>query len=221
MTNLADRLKIARAHAGLSQAGLAKKAGVKQPVISQLETGKSAGSSFVVSIANACGISAEWLAEGRGGMLPETSGFDANVEAALAPAKFYEYPEISWVQAGAATESSVIGNIGNCENHPSDAWAGQHGFWLKVKGPSMTSQAGISFSEGMLILVAPGFDIESGQYVVAKISDTNEATFKQYIKDSGKGYLRPLNPIFSTIEIDEDWQIIGRVVDAKWPRSIL
>lgn len=221
MTNLADRLKIARAHAGLSQAGLAAKAGVKQPVISQLETGKSAGSSFVVSIAKACGIRAEWLADGRGGMLPETSGFDANVEAALAPAKFYEYPEISWVQAGAATEISVIGNIANFENHPSDAWAGQDGFWLKVKGPSMTAQAGISFSDGMLILIAPGFDIESGQYVVAKMLESNEATFKQLFKDSGKTYLRPLNPAFGTIEINDDWQIVGRVVDAKWPRSVL
>lgn len=221
MTNLADRLKIARAHAGLSQAGLAAKAGVKQPVISQLETGKSAGSSFVVSIANACGISAEWLAEGRGGMLPETSGFDANVEAALAPAKFYEYPEISWVQAGIATESFVIGNVASCDNHPSDAWAGESGFWLKVRGPSMTAPAGISFSEGMLILVAPGFDIESGQYVVAKLVDTDEATFKQYIKDSGKAYLRALNPTFSTVEINDNWQILGRVVDAKWPKSIL
>ncbi|WP_253275143.1 LexA family protein [Pseudomonas syringae] len=53
------------------------------------------------------------------------------------------------------------------------------------------------------------------------MTDTNEATFKQFYKDSGRSYLRPLNPVFSTIEIDEDWQIIGRVVDAKWPRSVL
>ncbi|KWS96623.1 MULTISPECIES: LexA family protein [Pseudomonas syringae group] len=221
MTNLADRLKIARAHAGLSQGELALKAGIKQPVISQLETGKNAGSSFVVSIAKACGVNAEWLVNGQGGMLPETSGFDANVEPALAPVKFYEYPEISWVQAGAATEALVIGNVENCDVHPSDAWAGPNGFWLKVKGPSMTAPGGISFVEGMLILIAPGFDIQSGQYVVAKITDTNEATFKQFYKDSGRSYLRPLNPVFSTIEIDEDWQIIGRVVDAKWPRSVL
>ncbi|WP_310887174.1 LexA family protein, partial [Pseudomonas syringae group genomosp. 3] len=115
----------------------------------------------------------------------------------------------------------VIGNVANCDVHPSDAWAGPNGFWLKVKGPSMTAPGGISFVEGMLILIAPGFDIQSGQYVVAKITDTNEATFKQFYKDSGRSYLRPLNPVFSTIEIDEDWQIIGRVVDAKWPRSVL
>lgn len=221
MTNLADRLKIARLHAGLSQGELARKAGVKQPVISQLETGKNAGSTYVVSIAEACGISAEWLVNGRGGMLPETSGFDANVEPALAPAKFYKYPEISWVQAGIAMEALVIGNVSSSDTHPSDAWAGPNGFWLKVRGPSMTATGGISFAEGMLILIAPGFDVESGQYVVAKIVDTNEATFKQFYRDAGKTYLRPLNPAFSTIEIDEAWQIIGRVVDAKWPRSVL
>jgi SOS-response transcriptional repressor LexA len=221
MTNLADRLKAARAHAGLSQGELAKAAGVKQPVISQLETGKNVGSTFVVSIAKACGVSPEWLVNGKGSMVPDGSDFDANVEPALAPVKFYEYPEISWVQAGKAMEALVIGNITNFEKHPSDAWAGTNGFWLKVKGPSMTSTGGVTFAEGMLILIAPGFDVESGQYVVAKMVDTEEATFKQLYRDSGKTYLRPLNPAFSTIEIDDRWQIVGRVVDAKWPRSVL
>lgn len=221
MTDLADRLKLARVHAGLSQGDLAKAAGVKQPVISQLETRKSVGSTFVVSIAKACGVSAEWLANGRGDMIPENSGFDANVEPTLAPVKFYEYPEISWVQAGRAMEALVIGNVASFETHPSDAWAGPQGFWLKVRGPSMTSSGGVTFAEGMLILIAPGFDVESGQYVVAKTVDNHEATFKQIYKDSGKTYLRPLNPAFSTIEIDENWEIVGRVVDAKWPRSVL
>ena len=221
MTNLADRVKIARKHSGLAQGELALKAGVKQPVISQLEQGKNAGSKYVVNIAKACGVSAEWLATGLGDMTSESSEFDANVVSALAPARFFLYPEISWIQAGIATEALVSNNIAGAVTHPSDAWAGPNGFWLKVKGPSMTAPGGVSFGEGMLILIAPDFDIESGQYIVAKITDTNEATFKQYYRDSGKSYLKPLNPIFSTIEMDEHWQIVGRVIDAKWPRSVL
>lgn len=118
-------------------------------------------------------------------------------------------------------EVMEISNISSAEAHPSDAWAGTNGFWLKVRGPSMTAQGGISFTEGMVVLVAPGFDIENGNFVVAKLIDTQEATFKQFIWDAGKAFLKPLNPAFPTVEVDDTWQIVGKVVDAKWPRSAL
>ena len=221
MTTLAQRIKLARSHANLTQKSLADKAGVEQPAISQLETGKSMKSVHLPAIAQACGVNVIWLAKGEGGMTAETSGFDANVEPTIGPIRFFEYPEISWVQAGAAMEAIELSNVTACEMHPSDAWAGPNGFWLKVRGPSMTSQGGVSFVEGMVILVAPGFDVDNGHYCVAKMTDTNEATFKQFIRDSGRAYLKPLNPAFSTVEVDGDWQIVGKVVDAKWPRSVL
>lgn len=221
MTTLAERLKIARAHAKLTQKKLAEIAGVEQPAISQMEGGKTLKSSHLVAIAKACGVNAEWLSSGIGGMTAEISGFDANVEPVSGPTRYYEYPEISWVQAGAATEALELLNVALCEVHPSDAWAGPNGFWLKVKGPSMTSHNGMSFPEGMVILVAPGFDVENGQYVVAKMVDTNEATFKQLVRDSGRAFLKPLNPSFPTVEVDGEWLIVGKVVDAKWPRSVL
>jgi SOS-response transcriptional repressors (RecA-mediated autopeptidases) len=221
MTTLAERMKIARDHAKITQRKLAEIAGVEQPAISQMERGKTLKSAHLVTIAKACGVNPEWLANGSGGMTADTSGFDANVEPVIGPLRFYEYPEISWVQAGAATEALELSNVAVCETHPSDAWAGPNGFWLKVKGPSMTAQGGVSFTEGMVILVAPGFDVENGHYCVAKMIDTNEATFKQFIWDSGRAYLKPLNPAFSTVEVDDAWQIVGKVVDAKWPRSVL
>lgn len=166
---------------------------------------------------------AKEIADMAGGVSISTPhAFDTNVELATGPARYYEYPEISWVQAGVACEAMDLFSIGDFEaTHPSDAWAGPNGFWLKVRGPSMTSTNGMSFSEGMIILVAPGSDVESGQYVVAKLIDTNEATFKQLVRDSGKAYLKPLNPAFPTVEVDNTWTVVGRVVDAKWPRSML
>lgn len=221
MTTLAQRMKIARSHAKLTQKQLAEKAGVEQPAISQLETGKSLKSAHIATIAKACGVSAIWLDKGIGGMTDDSSGFESNVEPASGPFRYYEYPEISWVQAGMPVEAVEISNLASCEIHPSDAWAGPNGFWLKVKGPSMTSPNGMSFPEGMVILVAPGFDVESSQFVVAKMTDTNEATFKQFIWDSGRAFLKPLNPSFPTVEMDGEWVLVGRVVDAKWPRSAL
>ncbi|MGA4815423.1 S24 family peptidase [Pseudomonas aeruginosa] len=70
---------------------------------------------------------------------------------------------------------------------------------------------------GTPILVQPeGFDLISGKYYVAKHSD-GETTFKQYVYDAGVKYLVPLNKAYRTLEMDDDWEIIGRVIDAKVP----
>ena len=217
--DIAGRLRAKMADAELNESQLGKKSAVPQPTINRILSGESESPrmSTIGKLAKALKVSPEWLMYGTG-----EEAFDSNIETATGPNRYYEYPEVSWVQAGVAAEAMVLFSVGDfVAMHPSDAWAGPNGFWLKVRGPSMTSSNGMSFSEGMLILVAPGSDVESGQYVVAKLTDTNEATFKQFIWDSGKAYLKPLNPAFPTVEVDDTWSVVGRVVDAKWPRSVL
>lgn len=221
--NRPDRIALAIKHSKKMKKEIARECGVTPSAVTQWITGDSKGMKpeNLFALAQATGVSAEWLANGSGGMTKETSGFDANVESTSGPVRYYEYPEISWVQAGMPMEACEISNVTSSEVHPSDAWAGSNGFWLKVRGPSMTSLNGMSFSEGMVILVAPGFDVDSGQYCVARLVESNEATFKQFIWDSGRAYLKPLNPAFPTVEVDNTWTVVGRVVDAKWPRSSL
>lgn len=133
-----------------------------------------------------------------------------------------EYPLISWVAAGAWADSGD-------QIHPaaaevmieSEQNAGPHGYWLEVDGESMVSLSGFSFPPGVLILVQPeGFDLVSGKLYIAKLLSTGETTFKQYIRDAGIEYLRPLNPAFRTLEVNDNVRIIWRVVDAKAPRSV-
>lgn len=140
----------------------------------------------------------------------------SNVQMALQPSRGpREYPLISWVIAGEWAES--------CDNfQPGDAesWiasvenAGANGFWLEVRGDSMTCSGNPSFPEGSRILVQPEADLASGKYYVVKL-ESGESTFKQYIEDSGLRYLRPLNPSYRTIQIDGDCKVIGRVIDTK------
>lgn len=221
---LNDRVKQARKHAGLTQSELAERIGIKQASISELERGLSRSSSYLVQIAGACGVNPVWLAEGIGKMVYDQSNGDrdqvvTNVSPALQPTRYFEYPEISWVQAGAAREAVQVLNSADCKRHTSDAWAGPHGFWLKVVGPSMTAPFGTTFPEGVLILVAPDIEPMNGQYVVARTKANHETTFKQFVMDAGQMFLKPLNPAFPTLEVDDTWEIVGTVVDAKWPRS--
>lgn len=126
------------------------------------------------------------------------------------------YPVISWIAAGARAESpDSLVPIDTEEYLPSTENAGDHGYWLEVKGTSMTTSNSPSFPEGTRILVQPeGFDLVSGKYYVARHAD-GETTFKQYVYDAGSKYLAPLNPAFKTVEMDDSWVLIGRVVDAR------
>ncbi|MNR56798.1 hypothetical protein D3C85_1774450 [compost metagenome] len=73
----------------------------------------------------------------------------------------------------------------------------------------------------MRILVQPeGFDLISGRYYIARLRSTGETTFQQYVRGAGTEYLQPLNPSYKTMEMGADVEIIGRVVDAKLPKSL-
>lgn len=66
--NLSERIKLARSKAGLTQSMLAEKVGIAQTAISQLESGKTLRSSYLIQIAQACGVNSLWLQSGEGEM---------------------------------------------------------------------------------------------------------------------------------------------------------
>ena len=65
LMELNDRVALARKHAQLTQAQLAKLAGVSQQAINKLESGQSRDSKRIVQIAIACGVRPEWLTSGE------------------------------------------------------------------------------------------------------------------------------------------------------------
>lgn len=64
-----ERLALARIRAGLTQQELAVAVGMKQPSRAHLEK-RGEGSAFTVKLARACGVSADWLDDEIGEMLP-------------------------------------------------------------------------------------------------------------------------------------------------------
>ncbi len=124
---------------------------------------------------------------------------------------------ITWVAAGERLESSACYPTGVADEWLSSTEnAGPRGYWLKVKGKSMTSDTPPSFPEGTPILIRPeAFDLISGKFYIARHNVSGETTFKQYVQDAGVGYLVPLNPDYQTVTLDGNWEIIGRAIDAK------
>lgn len=79
-----ERLKTARQHAGLTQAGLADKAGVgTQESVSKLERTDASGSEFTVQYAVACGVNPIWLATGEGEMVVSMYVSDERLKRAM------------------------------------------------------------------------------------------------------------------------------------------
>lgn len=52
--------------------------------------------------------------------------------------------------------------------------------------------------------------------MIAKDVSTQRATFKKLTYDAGRWFLKPLNPAYSTIEIDDPAiRVIGRVIEFR------
>ena len=182
---------------------------------------RNLGDDLARKIEQAEGLPNGWLdhvhqdeAHPRGQTLTPSS--HANVGPAVQPYRASkEYPLISWVAAGCWQEACDNFAPGSADEWlASDANAGPHGYWLEVKGNSMLP----TFTPGMRILVRPeGFDLISGKFYIAKLLDTGEATFKQYVRDAGAELLQPLNPAYPILPVTDNVRIIGYVIDAKLP----
>ncbi|MDN7144131.1 LexA family transcriptional regulator [Pseudomonas sp. JQ170] len=207
---LKDRIYSRRVALGLSQQQLAEKAGVSQVTIQHLESGRNATSKKLVEIARALNVSAEWLDSGKA-----STAEPSNVAPAMQPNMSYRYPVVSWVAAGAWAEAVEPFPPGFSDRYEiSDYNSKGVAFWLEVKGDSMTSPVGTSITEGMMILVDTEAEAISGKLVVAKLADSNEATFKKLVDDGGRRYLKPLNPAYPVEMCAENCRIVGVVVRA-------
>jgi SOS-response transcriptional repressor LexA len=214
---IAMRLRSKMNEKGLGENELGRRAGVPQPTIHRILHGdsKTPRKATIEKLARVLGVTPEWLLFGSS---------HGNVEAAPAPHReAKEYPLISWIAAGAWAEScGTFQPDPSTEQIASDAYAGECGYWLEVLGDSMTPAQGNGFMPGMRVLVQPeGFDLVSGKFYIARLGSTGETTLKQYVRDSGISYLKPLNTEFKMIVMTDDVEIIGRVVDVKFPSTFL
>lgn len=102
-------------------------------------------------------------------------------------------PIVSEVEAGNYTVIDNFEPRHHFETVPVTVPVNRHTYALRVRGDSMLSETGDSFPDGAHIIVEPELAPLAGDYVVARNSE-GETTFKQFIKDGGELYLKPLNP---------------------------
>lgn len=180
---------------------------------------KNIGSRLARHIESCFGKPAGWLDYDHNNVSSGDNGEAySNTSPTAQPIRYSRYPVISEVQAGKFSECVVPYPAGMEDRHEATDYAAKGpAFWLEVTGDSMTAPAGVrpSIPEGTLVLVDTGIEPTPGKLVVAQLDESNEATFKKLIVDSGKRYLKPLNPAYPLIPINGNCRIIGVAVEAK------
>lgn len=204
MTTLGENLKKIRKAKKMTQKELAQKSGVKQSVISDLETGNAKSTGSILELANALSVTAEELKKGV---------FDEASLTNVVPVVPRMAPVLSWVQAGTMTNVESVDMSQVEEWLPLPDGDCEKCFYLKVQGLSNYPE----FHEGDYILVDPTLpfgDMNSGDIIVVRKFD--DATFKRLvIEPDGTKYLQAINPEFkpNIIPLDQDCEFVGEVVD--------
>lgn len=201
-----ERIKTRRKDLKLTQLQVANFVGVSKASISQWEKGDTfPRGENLYSLAKILKCEPEWLLTGKG--TPSTAA--GNVEAG--PELQGLYPVISWVQAGDWSAIDEM-NRHEAEHYPCPVKCSDRTFLLRVRGMSMSP----TFSEGELIFVDPEVEPVNGKYVVARLDDENEATFKQLIIEGDHKFLKATNPAWPTPiqPINGNCTIVGVVIFA-------
>ncbi|GJM05031.1 MAG: Cro/Cl family transcriptional regulator [marine bacterium B5-7] len=124
-------------------------------------------------------------------------------------------PLISYVQAGNWSETIEFMPDDAIEWLPCPVCHSNRTFALRVRGESMYNpHKKPSFEEGDLIFVDPEKQAVNGSFVVVRLEDENEATFKKLVIDGDKQYLSALNPAWPhpIIPINSNAKICGVVI---------
>ncbi len=176
-------------------------------------------SEFAGQIAEALRVNIRWLLDGvgpkevRSGLGAVDKATQSNVSGRIEISG--RVPLISWVQAGMFCQIVDLFEPGDAEEWiPSVQSYGPHAYALRVDGDSMVNPnpLGKTYPPGCIVFVDPDAAITNGCRVIAKIPGNQEATFKVFVEDAGRRYLRPLNPMYPPIEMTDDMMICGVVV---------
>ena len=124
-------------------------------------------------------------------------------------------PLIGWDKLSSYIEGEVMEKHGEAEDWIyCPVQCAKSTFALRVKGDHMESPypGKKSYLDGQIIFVDPTAEVKNGSRVISRRLDSTEATFKEYFEDDGKKYLKPINPQYPTVEINNETIIIGVVI---------
>lgn len=221
--------------AGFKRAALAKAAGKSPAAVTHWLNGetKEIKADSAAGLQVLTGFNSVWISEGKGpkkAMIQQVGSGAIVVSQSVNNEKSNvseiprraKVPLISLIQAGELSDVEDLFHPGMATHWvepryttPSDAC-----YALMVEGDSMESPllGALTFPEGTIVIVDPNGAASPNSYVIAKDVATQKATFKKLVTDGVRWFLKPLNPAYATVEIDDPaMRVIGKVIEHQPP----
>ena len=200
MTKLAERLKIARKRAGLSQSELARRVGIKPQAIQAIESGRAKTTGHIIAISRELGCNPDWL-----------GGADSEVETQATRMSANGVSVLGVVQAGVwAEEHAYMEPETQIAIPENPRYSGVRQYGLLVRGPSMNEIIGDGEYAHVVDWADLGKAAESGDIVVVvrERGGLRETSLKEVsISADGTITLHPrsTDPAFQKpLELDAD-----------------
>ncbi|EKA5402575.1 XRE family transcriptional regulator [Cronobacter sakazakii] len=191
-TTLSQRLEIAMTAGGFSQASLAEAAGVSQPTVWKIVSGRTQSSAKIVDLAKALGVRPEWLAHGVGSMKSEqveTSNASSIVYEGTIALPLYDESE---KQIGLTVVPDAI-------NHE------------KSRAYKLNYETGFpELPQGCTIVVDSEETPVNNDFVYAKINGKSSAY--RYLTRGPQNYLDVGDSRLGLVPVDERVEILGVIV---------
>ena len=222
-TSLPERLKRLRKEKGLTQAALAKIAGVSSPAVTQWEGGTTAPKTtpaekmaihFGLPISFFSSDVAESYVQSNMAKYGQQSlHIPLPIDTTASSIPIRTIPVLTWVQAGHWTPTIPITDAEITEWLPWYPHCGKNGFALIVSGESMLPK----FEPDDRIYVNPDCEVDylrTGDLIIVSCEDDSAATFKRLVVETDGMHLEALNPKYSekTMKLTEGCRLDGKVV---------
>lgn len=239
LDTLAKRLVFARERCGFTQGQLAKKAGLSQATVGNLETGRNHGSKRLVQLAQALHVTSAWLSEGGDynlakrhaissdfGLRRKDEAVSASIQSLLGRAKMHPpvpegdqkplVPVLGWDDLRLADPLQAYTSPAAKAYYVSPYPHSPESFFLQVMDDSMSPE----YREHELILVDPRRSPGHQDDVVAVNAD-GHPIFSRLKSTLAGQFLTMLNPAYPSqaIPLTDDMTLVGTVIASMIDRT--
>lgn len=199
--NIKDILQTLVDNAGMSEAELARKIKIPTATFNKIKTGKITDprSSTLKTIANYFGLSVDQLL-----------GYAPIISTEQATSLYVPILSIDKIIETNINELTYINHNSWVSFNSNVKLLGHKMVAFKVNGDAMLPL----FDENTLAIIDCDQKGESRQYVLTHIKSSNDIVLRQLVCDGNFRVLKPLNPLFSSISLTEEDNILGVIINS-------
>ena len=223
MTTLAQNLAIAMSHSDryTTQEELAAALGVSQTAIHKVLTGETKQPRYILKMAKLLNVDPDLLTTTKNAFSTDrkykVSNTENNTTAPIteSPNTYQVHSKpVPLISSVAAGNWKDIGNDYDPKDEQdwvlSTVTTGENAFALRIQGDSMEPD----IKDNEIVIVDPQRITAHNSIVIVIQNGNTEATCKQLVVEGGKRYLKPINPRYPIMEMQEDARICGVVVQS-------